>query len=80
MKRGDLLKPYAIHVAGIHSAIDALSDDELTKLGIRFGKARAAERRIAGSAFEAGQAAGRNLRINPGVGMAGGRRLDREAT
>jgi len=32
MKHADLLKPYAIHVAGIHSAISALSDDELTKL------------------------------------------------
>jgi hypothetical protein len=57
----------------------AVVDEGMTKLGIRFGKARAAERRIAGSAFEAGQAAGRNLRINPGVGMAGDRQLDRKA-
>ena len=58
----------------------AVVDEELAKLGIRFGKARATGRRIAGTAFEAGQAAGRKLRINPGVEMAGDRRLDREAT
>ena len=58
----------------------AVVDQELAKLGMRFGKARATGRRVAATAFEAGQAAGRNLRINPGVGVAGGRRLDREAT
>lgn len=58
----------------------AVVDEELAKLGLRFGKARATGRRVAATAFEAGQAAGRNLRINPGVGVAGGRRLDREAT
>ena len=58
----------------------AVVDQELAKLGMRFGKTRATGRRVAANAFEAGQAAGRNLRINPGVGIAGGRRLDREAT
>jgi Protein of unknown function (DUF2786) len=58
----------------------AVVDQELAKLGMRFGRARATGRRVAATAFEAGQAAGRNLRINPGVGVAGGRRLDREAT
>ena len=57
----------------------AVVDEELAKLGIRFGKAWATGCRIAGSAFEAGQAAGRKLRINPGVERAGDRRLDREA-
>jgi hypothetical protein len=57
----------------------AVVDEELTKLGMRFGKARATGRRVAGSAFEAGQAAGRNLRINPGVGMAANRQLDYRA-
>ena len=58
----------------------AVVDQELAKLGMRFGRTRATGRRVAATAFEAGQAAGRNLRINPGVGVAGGRRLDREAT
>ena len=58
----------------------AVIDEALAKLGMRFGRARATGRRVAATAFEAGQAAGRNLRINPGVGVAGGRRLDREAT
>jgi hypothetical protein len=58
----------------------AVVDQELAKLGMRFGKTRATGRRVAANAFEAGQAAGRNLRINPGVGVGGGRRLDREVT
>jgi hypothetical protein len=58
----------------------AVVDEELATLGLRFGKARATGRRVVGAAFGAGQAAGRKLRINPGVGMAGDRRLDREAT
>jgi hypothetical protein len=58
----------------------AVVDEELAKLGLWFGTARAPGRRVAATAFEAGQAAGRNLRINPGVGVDGGRRLDREAT
>jgi hypothetical protein len=58
----------------------AVVDQELAELGMRFGRAQSTRRRVAATAFEAGQAAGRNLRINPGVEVAGGRRLDREAT
>ena len=57
----------------------AVIDEALAKLGMRFGKPRATGLRIASTAFEVGQAAGRNLRINPGVRMAGDRWLDREA-
>ena len=57
----------------------AVIDEALAKLGMRFGKPRATGLRIASTAFEVGQAAGRNLRINLGVKMAGDRWLDREA-
>ena len=36
----------------------AVIDEALAKLGMRFGKPRATGLRIAGTAFEAGQAAG----------------------
>jgi hypothetical protein len=58
----------------------AVVDQELVKLGMRFGRARATGRRVAATASEARQAAGWNLRINPGVGVAEGKRLNHEAT
>ena len=80
---GLLLKELApgITVTAVRQATEAelIIDEALAKLGMRFGKPRATGLRIAGTAFEAGQAAGRNLRINPGVRMAGDRWLDREA-
>lgn len=46
----------------------AVVDEELAKLNMNFRRSRSAGRMIAKNAFEARQAAGRALPINPGVG------------
>ena len=52
----------------------AVIDEALAKLGMRFGKPRATGLRIAGTAFEAGQAAGGKPADQPG-GQNGGRQM-----
>ena len=56
----------------------AVVEEELAKLNMRFKRPKSAGRLIAPNAFESGQAAGRRLQINPGVGAEEGGRIARK--
>jgi hypothetical protein len=57
----------------------AVVDGELERLGMTFSRPRASGQTIARNAFEAGQAAGRGLAINPGIGTPDSRLIGRGA-
>lgn len=57
----------------------AVVDDELARMNMNFRRSRSAGRMIAKNAFKAGQAAGRNLAINPGIGTGASGTLGRKA-
>ena len=57
----------------------AVVEEELAKLNMNFRRPKASGRMIEKNAYEAGQAAGRNLAINPGVGTGASGKLARRS-